>query len=239
MDNIRINYQPSGEELNKLEDWLQKEYQLQRKGFYGNWSIIENAFEDDQLVLLNKLEDVIGFVVWGKYDIFSVIDIMEIRSDFRGNGLGKFLYDSIETLMISIGAIAIKIFCEPRESKHFWKKMGFIHFHKSKEYTSSDLTFYKPLIETQKFAKYSSSNRLELWDLVPYKATKKTPKWTWNLDDENGILSKPILHPCSQKWKIRLIQNGKKVREEEVKYFSNQGKEIHFGSFLFINALPI
>lgn len=238
MDNVIINYQPSKSELNKLERWLSKEYQIYGTGFYKNWEVIEDAFENKELVLLNRLDDVIGFVAWGKDNVFSEIKLMEIRKDCRGFGYGKYFYNGIEKLLSSRNMTVIKLHCNPRTSQHFWRKMNFKQFHKGKEYAISDLTFYKPLIEVKELAKNISKNRLELWDLNRPIVDGKPPKWIWNLDEDEK-LKKPILHPCSREWKIRLFKNGEKVREDTVQYLTKRGNELYFRDFLFIDTYNV
>jgi hypothetical protein len=232
----KINFSPSKNDLKKIEDWLIQEREKYDDGFYCNWNIIENSFERNELISL-KLNDVpIGFVVWRQCDIFIEIDIMEIHYDYRKKGLGKIFFGMISESFKDKGVLAIKLFCEPRESEHFWRKMGFIKFP-NRGYSESDLTFYKPLIEVCAMTETPNKlNKIELWDVEPYQLKNNSPRWSWDISTDNGILDKPIIHPCNVNWNIRWTKNGKTEKEDKVKYFSSDNP-IDFSPFMYINKL--
>ena len=73
------------------------------------------------------------------------------------------------------------------------------------------------------------TDKIELWDDEPYEAEEKEPKWTWYVQMKEGVLMYPIIQPCNFNWKLRWTRNGRKIKEEKVKYFTpNKGTHSEF-----------
>ena len=236
-NELKINLAPTIEDLSVIEKWLKKEDKKYKSGFYCNWNIIEKSFKSNRLISLEFNNDVIGFLIYSVGDIYIEIDIMEVSLDYRRNGFGKIFLEKFEDVLKKQNVLAIKLFCEPRESELFWRKMGFIKFPQ-RGYSESDLTFYKPIIEVKPTTENPNNlNKLELWDVEPYQATNIGPRWCWDIELENGKLSKPIIQPCNINWNLRWTNNGKIVREDKVKYFSNSDNTIEFSPFMYVKQL--
>lgn len=165
------------------------------------------------------------------------IDIFEIEPSYRQQHLGRFFYTEIENYFKDKGFSAIQLFCSPRESEKFWRKLDFIQFPEV-IFSESDLTFYKPLIKTlSPNNKGNFDSVLELWNKEPYQVKEKDmPNWTWGVN-EKGDLENPILFPCSYNWNLRWRRNDEIIREDKVKYFGRKGTEIYFSGYLYIEAL--
>jgi len=76
-----------------LLTWLQSDFEGRgkpKKHFLYNWDTIENAFDrDDAMVVLNKQREIVAYMVWSTYDGGAEIDIAEVRSDYRRQGIFK------------------------------------------------------------------------------------------------------------------------------------------------------
>jgi hypothetical protein len=236
-NELKINLTPTIEDLNVIEKWLKKERNKYKTGFYCNWNIIEKSFKSNRLISLEFNSDVIGFLIYSVGDIYIEIDIMEVCLDYRKNGFGKIFFEKFEDVLKKQNVLAIKLFCEPRKSEFFWRKMGFIKFPQ-RGYSESDLTFYKPIIEVKTTTENPNNlNKLELWDVEPYQATNVGPRWSWDIELKNGKLLKPIIQPCNINWNLRWTNNGKIVREDKVKYFSDSDNTIEFSPFMYVKQL--
>ena len=236
-NELEINLTPSIKDLNVIEKWLKEEDKKHKFGFYCNWNIIEKSFKSNKLISFELNKNVIGFLIYSFGDIYIEIDILEVHHDYRRNGFGRILFEKIEDVFKKQQVLAIKLFCEPRDSEHFWRKMGFVKFP-DRGYSESDLTFYKPIIEVKSSTEIPNSlNKLELWDVEPYQATNTSPRWSWDIELENDKLIKPILQPCNINWNLRWTKNGKTVKEDKVKYFSNSDNPIEFSPFMYVEQL--
>jgi len=235
-NEYNLNLFPSESDLSEIKDWLIEEDSRYNEGFYCNWNIIEKSFHRGEVISFKLNKKIIGFVAWSRGNIYVDIDIMEIHYDYRKNGLGRIFLKKIENIFREKGYLAIELFCEPRESEHFWKKMGFIKFPE-RGYSESDLTFYKPLIEVFETTEILNNNNiLELWDVEPYLSHKKKPRWIWNIEIKDGKLLKPIIQPCNVNWNVRWTKNGEIIKEDKVKYFSRDNS-IEFSPFMYVERL--
>ncbi|MBJ2174183.1 GNAT family N-acetyltransferase [Aureibaculum sp. A20] len=232
---FQLNLSPTQPDLNEIEKWLIEEYKTFGDGFYCNWAIIEKAFRNKKFITLEHNNFPIGFLVWNKGEIYAEIDIMVIKPENRNSGIGKYFFNQIAGFFKEKGFLAIKLFCSPSESEKFWKKMDFIKFP-DRGYSESELMYYKPLIEIQQTTKNNSDNKIELWNVESYQAKNHEPKWTWEVNSTLGKLLLPIIQPCNCNWNLRWTKNGKKIREDKVKYFSENNR-IEFDPFLFITEL--
>jgi GNAT superfamily N-acetyltransferase len=234
---FQLKTSPTQFDLKKIEEWLVQEDREFNEGFYCNWTIIKNAFIDKRFVTLDFNESPIGFLVWSIGTIHVEIDILEIKPDYRKKGIGHTFLEKISEYFKLKGFLAIKLFCSPIESERFWKKIGFIRFPEL-EYSESELTYFKPLIEIQQTStNRETDNKVELWDVEPYQKSNNPPKWTWNIEIRNDKLILPIIHPCNCNWNLRWVKNGKIIKENKVKYFNSKENSVEFSPFLYIEKL--
>lgn len=233
---FKINTTPTFLDLKEIEKWLIEEREKFNEGFFYDWSIIEKAFKNNELATLDFKKRPIGFIVWSKKGIYAEIDIFEIKPEHRKKGIGQDFFWKISEDFKQKGFLVIKLFCSPRESEKFWKKMKCIKFPK-RGYSESDLTYFKPLIEVQTTSINGHyENKVELWDVEPYQKKKNSPKWTWNVKIINNKLLLPIIQPCNCNWNLKWTKNGKTIKEDKVKYFDTKNR-IEYSPFLYIKEL--
>jgi N-acetylglutamate synthase-like GNAT family acetyltransferase len=230
---------PTELDLECIKQWLIKEREETGEGFYCNWGSIEKGFKNKQIICINENNNPIGFVVWNRREIYTEIGILEIKPNFRKKGIGEIFINKITEYFKQNEILVIKLFCEPRESEEFWKKMGFIQLPNS-VFPKIDLEYYKCLVESIDSFRFTESNsKLELWGVEPIKVGDTKAKWCWELNFEEGKnhLVLPIIHPCKKDWNLRWTKNGKIIREGKVKYFAKTESEILFSPFIFITKL--
>jgi hypothetical protein len=233
--DLEITQKITENQLNEIKIWLKSELDesINDSGFYYNWDIIEKAKNENEVFIIKNETEVIGFLVWTAKEIYVEIDIFEIKPSHRKNGIGAHFFNEVCKYWRKNNYSAVKLFCEPKESEKFWKKMNFIRFPDIR-YSIPKLTYYKPLIKVNETTtEIDSQNKLELWNVEPHDVRNNSPKWSWNIDTENFI---PILNPCNSNWYIRWTKNGQIVNENKVKRFS-KNVEIEFGNFIYIRQL--
>lgn len=237
INELQIKTSPSQSDLLEIETWLVEEYNRTHEGFYCNWTIILDAFQNKELVVLSFKEKAIGFVVWSNNDFYVEIDIFVVSPKCREKGIGRIFYDAVSQFFKEEGFLVIKLFCEPRESEKFWKKLGLMKFP-DRGYTESDLIYYDTLIDTQSASINGDlGNKIELWNVEPYQKDNNTPKWIWYVETKKDELVLPIIHPCNCDWNLRWTIDGEVIRESKVKYFDTDENSVNFVPFLFIKRL--
>ena len=232
--NKLIDTKPNEQDINEILKWL-KSY---GDGFYNNKSTIEKAFVDGECIVLKKGKQNIGLVIWtdNKDEKQVKIDIFVIHPDYRRQGLGRFFYNEILNYFRIKGFKTVKLSCEPKKSKLFWEKMGFIKLPDC-GCTENELTYYTILVDIAPMERENMIDKVELWNVEPHEIQRKRPKWTWYVKNTDGVLDKPIIHPCDCNWNLRWSKNGQVVREGKVKYFTNEDYELYSYPFLYIDEL--
>ena len=230
--SMKINNAPNIHQLNELEGWLKSEYDNTKEGFYCNWDTIKKSYQRQQLITCSTDAGIVGFVSWstGCENGYVEIDIFEKHPNFRKRGYGKQLYKLAETYFKSEGFKVIILFCEPRESEPFWRKMNFIKFP-LRGYSESDLYHYKPLVEVNQNVTEATDDKLELWDMQPYAINGKKPRWVWHVNSN----SEPVIQPCNGDWNLRLTKSGVIIKEDRVKNFDN-AEDILLGPLLYLDT---
>lgn len=228
---MKLQINPNSIQLEEIKQWLIEENKSSKQGFFCNWNIIENSFKEKRFWIYQVEGKVIGFISWTEYDSYLGIDIMEIHPTYRNRGIGRAFYEKAEDFFRFKDFKAIELFCAPEESEKFWKRMNFIKFPNI-GYSEPELKYYKPLIDINTSIKEETLNKLELWDLEPNQRKDHKPRWTWEIKENQN----PIIQPCNPNWNLRLTINGEKIKEDKVKYFS-QDQEIQIGPFLFLETL--
>jgi len=235
---LKLNIQPTEKHLADIEKWLIDEWNKTNQGFYCNWSIISEAFDKKNLIVITENDYSIGFVVYRIYDLTAVIDITEIKQSERKKGIAKKLINETLEFFKSKGVLATKLFCSPENSEPFWKRIGFLNSPKIPH--ESQINMYKTLVETlQNSQENTNETTIKLWNCEPYQANRIEPNWIWNLSflNDNKTLTKPIIFPAYKDWQIELSKNGETVISDKVKYCRIDLAD--YGSFMIIRELNI
>lgn len=233
-----IETTPEQSDINDILSWLKKEKESNKygEGFYNNKDIIIKSFKMEKTITLKYKNENIGLITWWDDDILINIDIFVIHPDYRRMGFGEYFYRTVSDYFKTKGFKAIKLFCEPKSSEKFWKKMGLVKLPNC-GYTEHELTYYDVLVEVASTTDISNSEKIELWDVEPYHATEKSPQWTWFIEIREDKLKFPIIHPCNCNWNLCWSRNGVVIRKEKVKYFTNKDYELYRSNFLYIEDL--
>ena len=235
----RIVIAPELEDINEILVWLkeEKENNINQYGFYNNKDIIIKAFESGQAIVFKHGNKSIGLIIWSESDNILVdIDIFVIHPSYRRKGYGELYYKLVSDYFREKGFKVVKLFCEPKTSESFWKRMGLIKFPNC-GYTEHELTYYGILIDVASTTYVKNADKIELWDVEPYESDGKQPKWTWYIEFETDKLLYPIVHPCNCNWNLRWSRNNVVLKEEKVKYFTNESFEVYRSKFLYIERL--
>lgn len=231
--NIETVYKPNKEHIVTIENYLISEQ------ITGNLSSILSSYERNELIVLFKGNQLVGFSAYkAKYPV-SEIDVLEIKKEYRKKGLGeKLVNDTLREIKTKKAEI-IELFCSPRSSEPFWKKNGFINFPTFPY--NSQVRMYKPLIQTAKLMGISDNNNnnniIELWNEEPSIADRIESTWKWklNFEDNDLILEKPIIFPAHYDWQICWRKGDLIIEKDKVKYF--KAEKILNSDFIIIRKI--
>lgn len=229
---------PEYQDIDEVLNWLKRERDKDSRGFgfYNNKNVIKESFERGNSIVFKYEKKTIGLITWCEEGIKVNIDIFVIHPYYRGQGFGHLCYKATSDFFRNKGFKVVKLFCEPKASESFWTKMGFIKFPNC-GLTEHNLTYYKILVDTASTSYISNVDKIELWDVEPYQAKNKEPKWIWYIEIEDEMLLYPIIQPCNCDWNLRWSRNGTILKEEKVKYFTDCDYELYDSQFLYIDEL--
>jgi GNAT superfamily N-acetyltransferase len=121
MPSIEIRLAAAAD-LVEIEKWLLAEREETGEGFYCNWNVIQGGLEYDETFVMLRDGDAVAVLVDGNVGP----NILSVRPDLRGQGLGGQFARWLFERALGRGCTVLEIECEPRTSVPFWRKHGFL-----------------------------------------------------------------------------------------------------------------
>jgi GNAT superfamily N-acetyltransferase len=244
--SIEIVVCPTRNHLKQIEDWLIAEHNNTGEGFYCNWGIIEGSYEEGKLYCVTSNDEAIGFAVWEQCDLIASLDIVEVRPDLRGRGIGKSLVEGCFKHFKSLGIFVVELECQPPTSERIWRRLGFRDIPEKKEMNyRKSIRLYRPLeAPLEANTNNEAIEVIELWDQDYWRedlqvaTSNLPPTWTWSISRQEGMerLIQPIIHPCEKDWSLRWRKGDQVLKVSKVKYFSKESSD--WGNYVIITKLP-
>jgi hypothetical protein len=238
IENYKLVYNPENEDVEEILHWLkyERDYINYGLGFYNNKNVILSALNQNRVITLKINNKNIGLVVWSDIENEIVdIDIFTIHPDFRNQGFGRYFYNSIYSYFKKLNYKVLKLFCEPKESELFWKKMELEKIPENIRGINK-FSYYKILVQTASTKPMIDSEKIELWNVDCTEVEGKYPIKTWFVDSNEYHLKEPLIYPCDYDWYLRWSKNEEIFFEGEVIYL-NDYDEYYRRPFLFITDL--
>lgn len=239
IEKYKLVYNPKKDDIEEILNWLKSErdYINYGLGFYNNKNVIIDALNQNRVFTLKINDKNIGLVVWSDIEDEIVdIDIFTVHPNFRNQGVGRELYNSIYRYFEGLNYKVLKLYCEPKESESFWKKMGL-------EKISDDirgiheLSYYKILVKTASTKPIINSEKIELWNVDFTEVEGKYPIKTWYVKSNEYHLTKPLIYPCNYDWYLRWTKNGEIIFENELICITDYDDKFYRRPFLIITDL--
>ncbi len=243
MDNPKISFKPNSTHLEKIRAWLQDEEASHGTGFFCNWHIITDSFENQKMAVLLLKTTPIGFITWFEREKVTTIQIAEIRHGYRRMGYCRLLAEALFEKLLRKGKFVLELHCQPAASEKAWKKLGFARFPDvdgfARYNSEHGRHLYRILVPYLKPTQATNiKDQVELWSVEPHYVDKASPKWRWKVkfDGTSDRLEKPIIFPAKKDWNIRRTRNGVILKDDKVKYFDRY-EDIDFGDFIIIEKI--
>ena len=235
---LKLELSPRKKDVEEVLDWLETEedYVNYGLGFYNNKNIILSSFNQNKVFTLKTGNKNIGLVVWSdnKKEIVD-IDIFTIHPNFRNRGFGRYFYNSVYRYFKGLNYKVLKLFCEPKESELFWKKIGLEKIPEAIR-DINKLSYFKLLVKTASVEEIIDGEKIELWNVDITEVEENHPIKTWYVNSNEYHLREPLIYPCNPNWYLRWSKNEEIFFEGEVVYL-NDYDEYYRRPFLFITDL--
>lgn len=177
-------------DLAEVGRWLKAEYEQDHDGFWSNWNLIQDGHNEGHLyVLADPMTDLpIAMLLNGS----CRPDILSVRMDYRGRGVGRRLAGFAIDLFRGRDACVIDIECSPRTSIPFWQRMGFTPYGKNRAYMILSKTYPlrsdAPTAEVR-IAFYPEARN---WNADVAPLLVATPQAVWESDISIGFAERVV-----------------------------------------------
>ena len=224
---------PDKNHLSRIKTWLKAEDEKTGQGFYGNWDVIEKAYQNDKMLVLVRDSKPLAFLIYRIEELTASIDIMEVQPKYREHGFGRLIVDDFIKIATESGALAIDLYCSPEDSMRFWKSVGFEKFPKMPR-KKSKIWMYKPIVETASIIELASEEEvLELQQST--SRGSKTLTWLVERNEGTDMLMKPVIFPVDEDWQLCWRKGSEVFFNRSIRDFIES--DIYFGDFLIIREL--
>lgn len=229
-------YNPTDLHMEQIHDWLEIEFNQTGEGFFNNWSIIEGAYSDGDLICYEYQNVIAGLIVATSTNLgpIVILDIMVIHPSYREMGLGSTMLKEFIDYLVSKDCFAVRLMCNPPSSETFWRKNHFVDFPTNYSNSRQYVQLYRIIANSKLSNSNNAPHRFELWNKTAFSPTTSNPMWSWEIeiDSKSRKLIKPIIFPCNKNWKCRVIENNSMIYEGNIAYY--EGPNITKFGFLII-----
>lgn len=97
---MNIDKRPTFADLNQVESWLKEEFSKNSEGFYNNFKSFRKN-HGENIVTVKNGNHVMGFLTYTADRFLCEINIFSIKPGFRGQGIGRVLFDNFYKKQIS------------------------------------------------------------------------------------------------------------------------------------------
>lgn len=230
MENIKISFNPTQQDLNEISKWMVEEKNTPITN-NANWPSISSAFESKLLIIATHQNKAVGFYTLSKGALTICIGVAEVKPDFRQNGIGKLLLESIIEKYVIQNFYALYLYCAPVASQIVWKKLGFKFYPNNSTNDKSDkVQMYKiltPYLNTRQGTSKIENEIIEIWNDEPHLTQDDKPSWVWFLKYKKNtkVLQKPIVHFGHYEWRIRWRKGDNVYKDCKYKNFDRENDE--------------
>lgn len=208
MRNIETSFNPKQNHLSDIKNWMEEEKNIPVSE-NSNWPSVISAFQENTLIVATHKNETIGFYALRYSQSTLIIEVAEVKLNYRRKGAGKLLLEKIIERYENKEVFALQLHCSPKSSHLIWKELGFKYFPNSPTDTNSGkIEMYKiikPHLSFQNNNLNPTSEVIEVWDDEPDFTNDDNPTWVWRIEylENSNVLKRPIIHFGCYEWRIR------------------------------------
>ncbi len=196
--------------------------------FWHNKAAISSSFDEgNAMVVVDNKDNVIGYMIWRRYDGGAEIDIIEVKEDYRRQGICSAMLSDFTNAYPDIAVITTNVL--PQAEKAF-ARMGLEsviagnNFKKSYKIVNPIVQPLDVLPEGRAIAIYSKSDLSDASEYVDYSKVRDNPKhypikyYPISLVGSEGKLSVPVVAPFHLDGYVGIYFNKNLIAEGKAKY---------------------
>lgn len=219
MDELKLSFHPSSDEVNSFLPFLKSEYEQNGKGMYCNWDFITRCLSSDNIITLHLNGNPISFVTWCRNDKVVELDIIWILPQFRGKGYGSKFQKLLTKEFKKRGDVALTIHCATEEGLSLAKRSGFIPQNNNSDFSNEN-------IELGRSAAYIKilRNSDALWfdnddlTIYCYEEYGIEDSLCCKLQLSADFEKQPVYWFVNESWECKVYHKGKMINQSKLKY---------------------
>lgn len=219
-DYVEIIFNPTQKNIDEINKWSNEK------------SALYSSFKSKTLIIAKYMGVAVGFCSFEIAGITLHIHSSEVKKDFKLNGIGRRMNEELER-KFKDKYFAITLYCSPKNSRFFWKKLGFEYFPENNNL--NEIYMFKPLkdiSENLADGKVDKSDEI----IIIFGDNNVEYKWKLEFKENSRMLNCPIVFFGFCEWKM-LWKKGEEIfYNDSYKYFNRKQK---IDECMFINELPL
>jgi hypothetical protein len=223
MKEVKISFTPSEQNLYEIRNWV--DYPDSSMG------TINDCYNKSTLVIATLNDEAIAYYALKKVGVTIFIILAEI------------MLDKIERKLQNTKYKAFNLYCSPKDSQFYWKKMGFEYYpenpRKNRNEKINMFKIFAPVLKnTDLIERNNEDEYLEVWNDKSSCIENTPPCWVWKLEfirKDSRALKLPFLFFGDRNWKIRWTKGSKEIKKCDYRDFDRKN-EIY--EYMFIDKMP-
>ena len=239
-NNLSLDFKPSQYDFELLMNELRSEgVDSFGHGLVNNIDYLYALYERNNFISLLSQGQPIGFATWRKNMNTAHIDFIWIKPSYRKKGIGRAFQELLNIALRRKRIYLLSIDAVSEDGKALASAVGF------RNLCDSDYSRYHHGLQDEnkylfiKEGRYAYSTpsgigtELIIWSSFN---TNDQPSLCFTLDD--NLKRNPILAIVNRDASMEIRINGHTLKQETIKYFFKEDKELQNGYFLYLNNLP-
>lgn len=223
MDQLKLFFHPSEEEINSFLPHLKREYDMYRVGFYPDWDLISSSRDQDQMMTLHLNDEPIGFLTWKRNEKVVFLKTIWVIPKHRKKGIGLKFQQMINKEFKKRGDVALHLFCATEEGVSLARRSGFIPMSNNAKLNKDEIKFgpqanyIKILRNTE--ALFHNNSELTILCYERFgQADRFADRFYGEICLSADFEKKPVYWHIEWNWECQVVYQGHVIYETAMKY---------------------
>lgn len=219
MEELKLSFHPSSDEVNSFLPFLKSEYEQDGKGMYCNWNVITAQSDKDQLITLHLNGKPISFVAWYRQDKVVELDIIWILPQFMGKGYGSKFLQLLTKEFKKRGDVALSVHCATEKGLRLARRSGFIPQNNNSDFSNENIELGRSAAYI-KILRNSDALRFDNDDLTIYcyEEYGHDDSFYGKIPLSADFEKQPVYWFVNESWECKVYYMDKMIHQSKLEY---------------------
>ncbi len=219
MENLKLFFHPSFDEINSFLPELKREYKVTGHGMYCNWDTIISRLKKDQIITLHLNDKPIALLTWYRNDKVVEMEIIWTLLAYRGKGYGLRFQELLFKEFKKRGDVAITLFCATKDGLSLAKRSEFTPQYNCGDFSNENIPLglqaaYIKILRNTDALFYENEDIVILCYEECGNENSFYGEWCLSAD----FMHKPVYWYVNESWECKIVYKGKIIRETSMKH---------------------